>query len=43
MVRHHAARQPLPRISSLSLEAGLQAEEDNVRRSLAFARAELNS
>jgi sugar phosphate isomerase/epimerase len=42
MVRQHAARQPLPRISDLSLEAKLQAEEDNVRRSLAFARAELN-
>ena len=43
MVRDHAARQPLRRISGLSLEAQLQAEEDNVRRSFAFARAELNS
>jgi hypothetical protein len=43
MVRKHAARHPLPRISGLSLEATLQAEEDNVRRSFAYARAELNS
>jgi sugar phosphate isomerase/epimerase len=43
MVRDHVARQPLRRISGLSLEAKLEAEEDNVRRSFAFARAELNS
>jgi sugar phosphate isomerase/epimerase len=43
MVRHHAARHPLPRISGLSPEAKLQAEEENVRRSFAFARSELNS
>jgi sugar phosphate isomerase/epimerase len=43
MVRKHAARHALPRISGLSPEARLQAEDENVRRSFAFARAELNS
>ena len=43
MVREHAARRPLRRIGGLSLEAKLEAEEENVRRSFAFARAELNS
>jgi sugar phosphate isomerase/epimerase len=43
MVRNHAAKRSLARISGLSLAAQLQAEDDNVRRSFAFARAELNS
>ena len=42
MVRAHAAKQPLPRTSELNPDAKLKAEDDNVRRSLAFARAELN-
>jgi sugar phosphate isomerase/epimerase len=43
MVRTRGARQSLPRISGLSVDAKLQAEEENVRRSFAFARAELSS
>jgi sugar phosphate isomerase/epimerase len=43
MVRNHAARRPLERMTGLPLEAKFQAEEENVRRSFAFARAELNS
>jgi sugar phosphate isomerase/epimerase len=43
LVRAHAAQRPLPRISGLTLEAKLQVEDDHVRRSFAFARAELNS
>jgi sugar phosphate isomerase/epimerase len=42
MVRARAAKRPLPRISGLTPAAKLQAEDDNVRRSFAFARAELN-
>jgi sugar phosphate isomerase/epimerase len=42
MVRTHAAKRPLARMSGLSAAARLQAEDDNVRRSFAFARAELN-
>lgn len=37
LVRKHAAKQPLPRVSSLSKEEQLQAEEANVRASLKFA------
>jgi sugar phosphate isomerase/epimerase len=43
MVRAHAAKHPLPRISSLALDARIKLEEDNVQRSFAFARKELNS
>jgi sugar phosphate isomerase/epimerase len=43
MVRAHAARGSLPRVSGLGLEAKLKAEDDNVRRSFVFAAAELNS
>jgi hypothetical protein len=42
MVRAHAAKRPLPRISGLTADAKLKAEDDNVRRSFAYARAELN-
>ena len=42
MVRAHAAKRPLPRVSGLSPDAKLKAEDDNVRRCFAFARAELN-
>jgi sugar phosphate isomerase/epimerase len=42
MVRAHEKKRPLARISGLSLEAKLQAEDDNVHRSFAFACAELN-
>jgi sugar phosphate isomerase/epimerase len=42
MVRAHAAKQPLPRVGGLGLDDKLRAEEENVRRCFAFARAELN-
>jgi sugar phosphate isomerase/epimerase len=38
LVRAKAAKTPLPRISQLSKEQQLQQEEDNVRRSLRYAR-----
>jgi sugar phosphate isomerase/epimerase len=41
MVKKHAARKPLPRISKLSKEEQLAAEERNVRRSLEFGRTRL--
>jgi sugar phosphate isomerase/epimerase len=41
LVRAHAAKDPLPRVSGLTPEARLKLEDDNVRRCLAFARAEL--
>jgi sugar phosphate isomerase/epimerase len=41
LVRDHVPTRPLPRISSLTRKAQLDAEEDNVRRSLAFAREHL--
>jgi hypothetical protein len=42
MVRAHAAKGPLARTSTLTADAKFKAEDDNVRRSFAFARAELN-
>ena len=42
MVRAHAVKRPLPRVSGLALDAKLKAEDDNVRRSFDFAGAELN-
>jgi sugar phosphate isomerase/epimerase len=41
LVRKHQAGQPLPRISGLDRAAQLRAEDENVTRSLAFAREEL--
>lgn len=41
-VRSHTARKPLPRVTGLSEAARLQAEDDNVRASLAYAHRELN-
>jgi sugar phosphate isomerase/epimerase len=41
LVRAHAAKQPLPRVSGLSREERLAREDDNVRRSLRYAREHL--
>jgi 3-oxoisoapionate decarboxylase len=41
MVRAKAAKQPLPRISNLSMEDKLAREDENVRDSLKFAREHL--
>jgi sugar phosphate isomerase/epimerase len=41
MVRDKAAKQPLPRISDLSLDDKLAREDENVRASLAFAKERL--
>jgi sugar phosphate isomerase/epimerase len=41
MVRRHAAKQPLPRVSNLKTERQLEVEEANVRQSVEFARAKL--
>jgi len=41
MVKTHAAKEPLPRISKLKPEDQLAVEEKNVRRSLEYARAKL--
>jgi 3-oxoisoapionate decarboxylase len=41
MVRDKAAKQPLPRISDLSMEDKLAREDENVRASLAFAKSKL--
>ncbi|MEX2142496.1 MAG: sugar phosphate isomerase/epimerase family protein [Pirellulales bacterium] len=41
MVRDTAAKQPLPRISDLSLDDKLAREDENVRASLQFARQRL--
>lgn len=41
LVRHQAAKQPLPRVSGLSRELQLVVEEENVRRSFAYARQQL--
>jgi sugar phosphate isomerase/epimerase len=41
MVRKHASRKPLPRVSELSQERQLAVEEKNVRVSLSYAKKEL--
>jgi hypothetical protein len=41
MVRKHAAKQPLTRVSHLPQEQKLTAEDDNVRQCLAHARQHL--
>lgn len=41
LVRDHSQRAPLPRVSRLPIEERLRVEEDNVRRSLAFAHEQL--
>ena len=40
-VRLHAAKKPLPRVSGLSREEKLQREDENVRRSISYARQHL--
>jgi hypothetical protein len=40
-VRRHRPRKPLPRVTGLDPKQRLAAEEDNVRRSLAYAREHL--
>jgi sugar phosphate isomerase/epimerase len=42
LVRGHPPARPLPRISQLAREAQLQAEENNVRCSMVFAREQLH-
>ena len=41
LVRGHPRAQPIPRISHLPLEEQLRAEDENIRRCLAFAREKL--
>jgi sugar phosphate isomerase/epimerase len=41
LVRDHPPSRPLPRISHLPREGQLQAEDENIRRCLAFARDQL--
>ncbi len=41
LVRTHAAKEPLPRISGLTREEKLKREDDNVRRCLSYARERL--
>jgi len=41
MVKKHASKEPLPRISKLKPEEQLAGEEKNVRRSLEFGRGKL--
>ncbi len=39
MVRTHVSNRPLPRVDGLTPEERLKAEDENVRRCLASARA----
>jgi sugar phosphate isomerase/epimerase len=41
LVRKHAAKEPLPRLSGLNREEQLRREDDNVRQSLHYARQKL--
>jgi sugar phosphate isomerase/epimerase len=41
LVRDHKPRKPLPRIKGLAPDEALRVEEDNVRRSLAYAKEHL--
>jgi hypothetical protein len=41
LVRSKAAKKPLPRTSTLSKEAQLQREDDNVKECLRYAREKL--
>ncbi len=41
LVRMHAAKEPLPRVSGLSQEEKLKREDENVRRCLSYARERL--
>jgi sugar phosphate isomerase/epimerase len=41
LVRRQGAKKPLPRISGLTVQEQLAREDDNVRRSLAYARAQM--
>jgi 3-oxoisoapionate decarboxylase len=41
MVRKHASKQPLPKVSGLTTEKMLEAEEQNVRLCLDYARQQL--
>jgi sugar phosphate isomerase/epimerase len=42
LVRSHAAKKPLPRITGLKRDEQLKLEDDNVRRCLAYAREHLS-
>ena len=42
IVRKNKPKTPLPRITGMSLEAQLQLEDDNVRKSIAYARQHLD-
>jgi sugar phosphate isomerase/epimerase len=42
-VRGHSRAQPLPRITQLASALQLRAEDENIRRCLAFAREKLGS
>lgn len=42
LVRRHASKKPLPQTTGLDLEAQLTFEDDNVRKSLAWARDRLS-
>lgn len=42
LVRAHAGKTPLPRVSNLSREEKLRREDENVRRSLSYARERLS-
>ena len=41
LVRTHAPKEPLPRVGNLGREQKLQKEDENVRRSLTYARQHL--
>lgn len=43
LVRRHASKQPLPRVSTLSPEKKREAEDENVRQCLAYARKHLGA
>src|SRR5207249_4830836 len=42
LVRRHAPPRPLPQVRTLTRDAQLAAEEENVRRSFAYAHAHLD-
>ena len=42
MVRTHAAKEPLPRVSGLGQEEKLKREDENVRRCVSYAREHMS-
>jgi hypothetical protein len=42
LVQRHIPAKPLPKTTGLTLEQQLAFEDENVRKSLAYARARLN-